>query len=148
MSREQRLRVIEVAKTWVGTPYVSNGMIKGRRGGVDCAKLLLAVYSEAGIIPAFEVPPYSPQWHLHKNVEEYLGYVKQYAHEITEDKLDAGDIVLFKIGRLFAHGAIVETWPRAFHIRAPRTVFCDDIMRDTLGRHALARCEKRFFSYW
>ena len=77
---EVRQRIVDEAKSWVGTPYVSNGMIKGKRGGTDCAMFPLAVYAACGLIPKeFDPRPYPPQWHVHRNEEKYVEYVLRFA---------------------------------------------------------------------
>lgn len=142
-----RAFICQYAKTWLNTPYISNAMVKGRRGGVDCAMLLLDVYCEAGIVPKeFDPRPYPPQWHMHKDEEKYLNVVLQYAHEVDEPK--PGDVVLFKVGRLWAHGGIVLNWPEIIHARGPLPVMRDNVEMNSLGKHALKYAERRFFSFW
>lgn len=143
----ERLRLVEIAKSWLGTPYHSNAMVKGPRGGTDCAMLLVGVYREANWVGSeFDPRPYPPHWHLHKNEEWYLNHVQSFSTEISEIEVQPADIVLFKVGRLFAHGAIIVSWPLCIAARAPSPVSLEDIMRDNIGKHALARVEKRFFS--
>lgn len=52
---EYRLAVIESAKAWLGTPW--HHMARVRGAGVDCAQLLMATYSDAGVIEPFEFEP-------------------------------------------------------------------------------------------
>lgn len=145
---EQRKFIVDMARSWIGTRYVSNAMIKGPRGGVDCAMLLVDVYSRAGIIPQdFDPRPYPPQWHMHRGEERYLNVVLKASHEITGPP-SPGDVVMFKIGRLFAHGAIVTKWPRVVQSRAPAGVMEDDISKMTTGKHALMNTERKYFSFW
>ena len=54
------------------------------------------------------VGPYYPRdWHLHRSAERYLETVLARATEISEDAARPGDVVLYRFGRAFAHGAIV-----------------------------------------
>lgn len=146
--REHRQLIVDLAREWKGTRYLSNAMIKGPRGGVDCAMLLVAVYADAGIVSKdFDPRPYPPQWHMHRGEEQYLNTVLAKSHEISSDP-GPGDVVLFKIGRLFAHGAIVSAWPRVIHARAPMPVIEEDISKMTTGKHALVNVARRFFSFW
>jgi cell wall-associated NlpC family hydrolase len=114
----QRDRVIAIAKSWVGTPYHHAARIKG--AGVDCLTLLAEVFSEAALIERPEIPHYPPDWMLHREAERYLEGVMKYAQEIDGDPLP-GDIVVYRFGRCFAHGAIVVKWPmiisRAFQVQ-------------------------------
>lgn len=148
---EMRNEVIRVAKTWLNTPYVTNGCVKGLRGGVDCAMILIAVYAEAKVIEWFDPRPYPDDWHLHKDEERYMNMVTKYAKEVNGVELRTpkpGDLVLFKIARTFAHGGIVSQWPSIIHARAPGKVFEEDISRNKSGKHALGRVEQKFFSHW
>ena len=142
----QRMNVVRIARTWIGTPYLSNAMVRG--AGADCATLLVGVYREAGMIPPdFDPRPYPTQWHLHQSDEQYMKIVMGFARMIEPPPLP-GDVVLFKLGRVFAHGGIVSEWPNIIHARAPGRVWEEDASRDSFGKHALWRLEQRFFSYW
>lgn len=149
---EIRARVVTEAKSWLGTPYLSNALVKGPRGGTDCAMLLLGVYRAAGLIGRDFVPPeYSPQWHLHRNEEMYMLVVKQFAREVSgppERMPKPGDVVMFTMGRLLAHAAIVIDWPYVIHAVGGSKVRLDDISKNTTGKRALALVPKRFFSLW
>lgn len=115
MSREmdpRRELVAKEAETWIRTPFHHEGRVKG--AGVDCLMLLAEVYERVGVIPHAEAPHYPPDWHMHKDIERYLGGVTQYAREI-EGPPEKGDMALFHFGRTFSHGAIVVEWPRVIH---------------------------------
>ena len=143
---EDRQRVLTEARSWLKTPYLTNSLIKGPRGGVDCAMLLVGVYRELGMIdPTFDPRPYPPEWHLHKSEEKYMNFVGQFGKEIFTDP-KPGDIVLFKVARLYAHGGIVANWPNVIHARSPFPVIEENISRDVIGKHALFRLDRRFFS--
>lgn len=116
LEKRQRSAVVSIAKTWVGTPYRSGSAVRGPDGGVDCANLPAAVYAEAGVIKPFQVEFYPQDWHLHRSTERYLDQVKKLAFELPPDALPMpGDLVVWKFGRCFSHGAIVVEWPRAVH---------------------------------
>lgn len=143
-----RVAVDRVALEWRGTPFHDNACVKGPKGGVDCAHLLKGVYCEAGVIPDFEIEHYSPQHFQHSGEEKFLGYVTRFAHEIEPDRVQAGDVVLYKIGKAFAHGAIVIApgWPNIVHAhygaRLVRRGFGTAVH---LGQPILAI---KFFSFW
>ena len=146
--QEMRQRIVEEAKSWIGTPYVSNAMIKGKRGGTDCAMFLVAVYGDLGLIPKeFDPRPYPAQWHVHRSEERYLSHVLQFVKEI-EGPPKPGDLAMFKIGKVFAHGAIVENWPRVIHAVGDAMVLPEDISKSIIGKRALALVPQRFFSLW
>lgn len=107
-----RTQIVNEAKAWVGTPYHHRARVKG--AGVDCAQLLIGVYSACGLIPAaFDVADYPMDWHLHKDEERYLNHVIAHAHPVDEPL--PGDVVLFQFGRTVSHGAIVSEWPFIIH---------------------------------
>lgn len=102
---EERARVIAEAKTWLGTPFRHQQDKKG--AGVDCAMLLVRVYAHVGVIPKdFDPRPYSEQWFLHRDEERFLGFVRQLGAEVERPPLP-GDVLVYRFGRCFAHGAIV-----------------------------------------
>ena len=75
----------------------------------------MAVYSACGLIQPIDVDDYPPDWHMHRNEERYLNKVRSVATEIDMATVGPGDFVLFKVGRCYAHGAIVIEWPRIIH---------------------------------
>jgi cell wall-associated NlpC family hydrolase len=149
---ELRRAIVAEAITWIGTPYLSNAMVKGKQGGgTDCVMLLIAVYSKLGLMPEVDPRPYSPTWHVHRKEEAYLSQVLKYAKEIEpppQRMPKPGDVVMFKIGNVFAHGAIIIEWPLVVHALGNASVTMDDISKNTIGKRALALVPKRFFSLW
>jgi cell wall-associated NlpC family hydrolase len=139
---EQRAAVVAEARTWIRTPY--RHMADRKKAGVDCAMLLVRVFVDTGLVEPFDPRPYSKTWFLHRDAELYLGHVLHYAREIFAAPRP-GDIVLCRIGRLFAHGGIVSQWPRVIHaFSQARMVLEDDVSRQ--GKYEAV--EKRVFSYW
>jgi len=108
----QRAHVVAVARSWLGTPYHTGGRVKG--AGVDCLTLLAEVYREAGFTEHIAIPYYSYDWHLHRGEERYLEGLLRHAREI-DGPPEPGDIVLWRFGRCFSHGAIVVQWPTIIH---------------------------------
>ena len=101
----QRYKVIQEARTWLDTPYFSCADVKG--AGVDCGMILVRVFCDTGICEPFDPRPYSPDWHLHKREEKYLSFVSERCKEIKREEADIGDIIVFRIGRCYAHGGII-----------------------------------------
>ncbi len=112
------------ALSWLGTPYAHRQQLKGV--GVDCAQFPLAVYAAAGVIAETDVGAYSPQWHLHRGEELYLGWVRRFGREIALDQARAGDFALWRYGRTFSHGAIMLDPPRLIHAVRGVGVTLDD----------------------
>lgn len=137
---EERAAVIAEARTWLATPYHDCAMVKGV--GVDCAYLLKAVFEAVGLEAPIEIEPYSPQWYLHRSDELYLAKVLERAKEITLEEARPADVVLFKFGRCFAHGAIIVEWPRIIHAHKQSGIVT--LADATTG--VLADRERRFFT--
>ena len=150
VEEEARSAIVSEALTWVGTPYHSNAMVK--KGGTDCVMLLVAVYQKLGLIPSDVDPrPYPPEWHIHQRDDLYMKGIVKYSHEVRgppERAPKPGDLVMFQVGRLFAHGAIIIAWPNVVHARSGNMVQLEDISKNTIGKRALWLLPKRFFSIW
>lgn len=125
---EQRLAVAAEARTWLGTKYHHAARIKGV--GVDCAQILIAVYAAVGLIKSFKTEPYPPDWHLHRSVERYLGWVQKFAHPV--ERAGLGDLMVFKFGRCFAHGGIVVGDGIVVHSYIGRGVILSRLQDDPL----------------
>lgn len=140
---EERALVVQIAHSWERTPYHHNAMIKGV--GVDCAMLVIAVFKEAGIVEASQVD-YLPQWFMNRGEEKYLNELQKYATEITEAEAQLGDVVAYKMGRTFSHGAIIiePGWPAIIHAHQEARMVIQD--RGDGGR--LADRERKFFTRW
>lgn len=125
MSRwQERERVVEIARSWIGTRYHHRGRIKG--AGVDCAQLLIEVYAEAGLIERFDTGEYPMDWALHRDEERFIGWLARYAVQ-TPCALP-GDVLVFRYGRTFSHGAIVVSDTLMIHSMIGRGV--EQVERD------------------
>lgn len=134
-----RSEIIDIARQWIGTPYHHNARVLG--AGVDCGQILIAVYSAAGLMPKIETGYYARDFMLHRDDEQYLSYVMRYCQE-TDDPLP-GDIAVWKIGRIYSHGGIVEDWPYCIHAYMPHgKVLWQDITETDLAHRPV-----RFFTF-
>jgi cell wall-associated NlpC family hydrolase len=141
--QEFRDAIVHEAKTWLRTPYHHHGDVKGV--GVDCAMILVRVYSVVGVTDASVDPrPYPQDWHLHRDSERYLETVMPYVREISREDVRPGDLVLTKFGRTFSHSAIVVDYPRVIHAYAVDKV----VTYADLHKAPFAHREKKYFSAW
>ena len=148
MSRDQtatRARVVAAARAWVGTPYLHAADIKGV--GVDCAMILVRVFCDLDLVPSFDPRPYVKDWMLHRDDERYLGFLFDRARPVPSP--EPGDVIVFRIGRCFAHGGIVTSGdPLTFvHAFSPTGCVIEEPAAcnpQLSGRLASAR----FFSIW
>ena len=125
-----RTTVVEVAKSWIGTPWHHAARIKG--AGVDCAQLLIGVYVEAGLVESFETEAYPMDWMLHREEEKFLSYVDQHMNPVALPS--AGDTAVWVYGRCFSHAAIVVDWPVLIHAyRKERGVVWGDATKGELA---------------
>lgn len=97
-----RDRIVAEARSWCGTPWHHEARVKG--AGVDCAQLLIAVYSAVGLIPNIFTAHYPADWHLHRDEPRFLTELLQHCRAVEAPL--PGDVVMFRYGRHAAHGAI------------------------------------------
>jgi len=134
-----RKRIVEEAYSWLGTPYHHQAMVKG--AGVDCAMILVAIYREAGLLPAdFDPRPYPQDWHLHRDEERYLGWVLKVCHETDTPQL--GDVAVWKFGRTFSHGAVYVGDNKIIHSYIGRGVVLDELDQAELSGRPM-----KFFTF-
>ena len=143
----ERAAVVAEARTWIGTPYHHAADVKGRQGGVDCAMLLVRVYCDLGLVEKFDPRPYTRDWMLHRDEERYLGFLLARA-ELVEAP-GPGDVILFRVGRCYAHGGIVtKTEPLTIvHAFASARWVLEDVVDRSAELSARLRTAK-FASYW
>jgi cell wall-associated NlpC family hydrolase len=118
LTTEERCRVVETAKLWLGTRYRGWSAVRGPHGGVDCGQLLRVVYQEAGLLPPGDLGidmSYSLTVAQHLEDTKYVDKVMEFFHEIPESQVLPGDLVIYKLGHAFAHGGIVIDWPLFIH---------------------------------
>lgn len=130
MTSPLRDRVAAEGRSWLGTPYAHRQRLKGV--GVDCAQLPLAVYAACGLIAEdAEVGAYAAQWHLHRGEELYLGHVERLGgREIAPAEASPGDLLLWRYGRTFSHGAILLNGGQVVHAVRGQGVVLGDLRRD------------------
>lgn len=133
----ERAAIIAEAIIWKGTKFHDNASVKGV--GCDCIGFLAGVFRT--LIGTIDIPYYSKDWHLHRTEELYLlgdhgnpgllGYCEEVAGPPERAPLP-GDVVMFKFGNCFAHGAIVLAWPKIIHSFAQRPVGTDDVTQSQI----------------
>jgi hypothetical protein len=164
----ERAAVIAAGIEWIGTPFHHDGAVKG--AGCDCSHLAL-VYKEVVGAPIFWPSNYqsSPQWFIHADVataefkEIYLegavsaGFVELSdgranfepfdPHAWIDAKKEPGDFAIARLGRLFAHGAIIESWPNVIQAE-PNVCGRGKVVRATANaNYWLSNRAMRFFSW-
>jgi cell wall-associated NlpC family hydrolase len=102
LTAEEQQRVVAIARSWLGTPFHPHARARGV--GVDCANLLVAIYSEAGLFPSLAVRRLPTDWHLHTATEWYVRTVQDYADRI-DPPWEPGDVLVYR----------GPQWPSAGH---------------------------------
>lgn len=102
---DRRIQVCAEALTWLGTPYHHHAGVKG--SGVDCGMLLVRVFGACGLVPA-ELDPgtYSPDWHMHRGEEKFAQWCERFGVLQLAGAMLPGDVLLYRFGRTYSHGAI------------------------------------------
>jgi len=89
-----RDRIVEQARTWLGTPYHHQAALRGV--GCDCLGLIRGVYrSFHGCEPEL-VQPYSPDWAEACGHERFAAAARRHLIECDNRAFGAGDVLLFR----------------------------------------------------
>ncbi len=88
-------RIVVIARSWIGTPYVHQASLKGV--GCDCLGLLRGVWRELYGEEPQDVPPYSPDWAEATGAETLYMALSRHLTEIPKSALSPGDIALFRM---------------------------------------------------
>lgn len=142
----QRRAVIAAARGWVGTPWHHAGRVKG--AGVDCAQIICAAYEEAQLIEHID-PRYARQWGLHRDRELFIEWIeKMGGRETVAADAKPADIVTFKFGRTFFHGAILTAPDTVIHADLDMGVIEEPIAQNEQLRLRIADNRARYFTLW
>lgn len=151
---DERARVVREVRKWRGTPYHHEARIIGT--GVDCAQLLLEAFIGAGLVGRIDVGHYTSDWMLHRSEERYLATVESHLRRVDADEaplaarpsdfsVAPGDVLVWRIGRTYSHGAIVADWPFIVHAYLPSQM----VEEERLHRiRDLCRRPMRVYSFW
>ena len=115
ISLERTEQAVEIARTWIGTPYHHQGSMKGI--GVDCVGLIRGIYYEMYGKRAPYLINYSSDWGDVNNNEDMLKAARTYLEPIPLDKLGAGHVVLLRWQdfRVAKHSMIMTSKTSAIH---------------------------------
>lgn len=118
----------------MGTPYHHHARRKG--AGVDCGMLIIASFVEAGALPDFDPGFYTRDWHLHRGEEKYLSFVERYLTKVQEAEclsslgpILPGQVIVWKVGRTYSHGAVTTSSNSFVHASHPARVTEEVAMR-------------------
>jgi len=140
-----RAAVVAAARAWIGTPYHHAADVQGV--GVDCAMILVRVFCDLGLVPSFDPRPYVRDWMLHRDDERYLGFLLSRATQVETPQ--PGDVIVFRVGRCFAHGGILTAGEPLTFVHAFAPTGC--VIEEPAARNAQLSAklpDARFFSIW
>lgn len=112
---QMRVRFIEECLTWIGTPFIDCGAVKGPKGAVDCVMMMTRASIDSGLHEPFDPRPYNPRHMLHGNEELLLKYLTEKLGCVEVESPAVGDIVTFQFGRVFSHGAVLLNKDEVVH---------------------------------
>lgn len=97
-------RLLDVARSYKGTPYINGAMVKG--AGVDCCTLPVLIYKELGIADIQIKAGYPADWYCRQKCEELLlPYLEKFFYPV--DDLQPLDLISYEWGRSrYAHIAM------------------------------------------
>ena len=101
-------RVVEAARSWLGTPYLHQASLKGQ--GADCLGLVRGVWREVVGPEPDALPAYSPDWAEVGAEELLLAAARRRLVEIPVVEAQPGDVLLFRMsaGAPIKHCAILS----------------------------------------
>ncbi len=88
-------RVVDVARGWIGTPYVHQASVKG--AGCDCLGLLRGVWREVLGAEPESVPAYSMDWSEPQGDERLWQAAKRHLLVKPVAQAAPGDVLLFRM---------------------------------------------------
>jgi NlpC/P60 family putative phage cell wall peptidase len=100
-------QVAEIARGWIGTPYVHQASSKG--AGADCLGLLRGVWRELRGPEPEAVPPYTKDWSEPAGREDLFAAASRWLIYKPLNSLCSGDVLLFRMrtGSVAKHLGIV-----------------------------------------
>lgn len=94
--------IVEVARRWIGTPYLHQASRKG--AGTDCLGLLRGIWRESFGAEPMDIPPYSMDWSDVSGQEVLLHAAQQCLVFAPAGTAAEGDVLLFRM----RHGAVAK----------------------------------------
>lgn len=83
------------ARTWIGTPYVHQGAVKG--AGCDCLGLIRGLWQAHYATEPETVPFYTADWSEPQGDERLLQAAKRNLRDVSHDDMAAGQVLLFRM---------------------------------------------------
>lgn len=95
MSTANPEKVIQSARSWIGTPYIHQASVKG--AGTDCLGLLRGVWRTLYGSEPEPVPAYSMDWSETQGDERLWRAASRHLSEKPTSECGLGDVLLFRM---------------------------------------------------
>lgn len=108
-------RAVEIARTWIGTPYHHQASLKGI--GCDCLGLIRGIWRELYGKEPQSIPAYTPDWAEANPRETLYLAAKHHMQEIEKSDMKLGNIILFRWRNKqpAKHAAIISNNDKIIH---------------------------------
>ena len=93
--RRAARRAVDLARDWVGTPYVHGASARG--AGADCLGLLRGVWRALYGAEPERPGPYTPDWSEASGAERLLEGAARHMAAVATDDARPGDVALFRM---------------------------------------------------
>ena len=88
-------KIVNEARTWIGTPYVHQASVKG--AGCDCLGMVRGIWRNVVGDEPQSTPAYSSSWAEAGGREHLLAAARAHFIEIERHQLSPGDLMLFRL---------------------------------------------------
>lgn len=126
LSRAQRGFVLCEARSWIGTPYLHQGSLKG--AGCDCLGLLRGLWRALHGVEPEPMPPYQADWTASGAGETLADAASRWLIARSPGDEEAGDVLLFRwrddlpvrhAGLYTGHDRLIHAYERAGVVESP-----------------------------
>jgi|UniRef100_UPI004047C578 NlpC/P60 family putative phage cell wall peptidase len=90
-------QVVEIARTWLGTPYVHQASKCG--AGTDCLGLVRGIWRALHGSEPEAIPRYTADWSEPQGQEVLWAAAHRHLQPVARAELCAGDVILFRMKR-------------------------------------------------
>ena len=122
MSALSREKIVEEARTWLGTPYRHQASVRGV--GADCLGLVRGVWRGLLGTEPERPPAYNPHWAELTGEDTLIKAARRHMTEVAVGGTKPGDVLLFRmaLGAPAKHVAILTAAQQIIHAYWGRAV--------------------------